>query len=381
MRVEQKTVRRGNASVVITTVLSLLVVAAAVGAVAWLVLRTPSEAVDSAERLEPIGTALPAPTEQPTLPTPIPTEASEPVAPGFSGEAPEVSGLPTVAAPQEAEAEPTPQAAGPTPTPRLVALPTAAPAATLPPAQPTPLPAATLPPAVPVEAVPVVALEPVEAAQPVPTAAAERPDDAEDRERRADPEEVDDDPFNIFGDGDGDGSRIVPAQNDAMERVRAIQDDADNDGDEDRDAFEPIVPVIVPAESGATDRRDGSVEIVMPDVDAMIDEITAQVTDPNRNPNVGDAGRQDDDQDEDDDRESNGRERDREDRDRDESDRNRDDDRESSSRSRSIRERINDRIGRGANGRSSGDNDTPGNELDARGNNEDPGDDCFPFCD
>ena len=112
MRVEQKTVRRGNASVVITTVLSLLVVAAAVGAVAWLVLRTPSEAVDSAERLEPIGTALPAPTEQPTLPTPIPTEASEPVAPGFSGEAPQVSGQPTVASPQEAESEPTPKAAG-----------------------------------------------------------------------------------------------------------------------------------------------------------------------------------------------------------------------------------------------------------------------------
>ena len=31
----------------------------------------------------------------------------------------------------------------------------------------------------------------------------------------------------------------------------------------------------------------------MPDVDAMIDEITARATDPDRNPNVGNAGRGD----------------------------------------------------------------------------------------
>jgi hypothetical protein len=36
--------------------------------------------------------------------------------------------------------------------------------------------------------------------------------------------------------------------------------------------------------------RQGSVEVVMPDVDAMIDEITARATDPDRNPNVGNAG-------------------------------------------------------------------------------------------
>jgi hypothetical protein len=390
MRLEQETARRSNAPVVITTVLSLLVVAVAVAAVAWLVFRTPSEAVDSAERLEPVGTALPAPTEQPTLPTPIPTEASEQVAPGFTGEAPEVSGLPTVTAPEDAEpaaqeTEPTPQAVGPTPTPRVVALPPAAPPATLSPAQPAAVPAPTLPPAVPVEAVPVVALEPVESAQPVPTAAADRAEAVEEQERRSAPNESDDDPFNIFGDEDGSGSRIVPAQNDAMERVRAMQDDADgDDGDENRDAFEPIVvPEIVPANEVTTDRRDGSVEIVMPDVDAMIDEITAQVTDPNRNPNVGDAGQQDD-QDEDDDRESNGRERDRGSRNQDESDRDRDDsDRESSradNRSRSVRERINDRFGRGSSSRSSGDTDNPGIERGGRGNNEDPGDDCFPFC-
>ncbi|MGH2618371.1 MAG: hypothetical protein ACRDJC_24335, partial [Thermomicrobiales bacterium] len=56
MRAEQQAARRGNASVVISTLLSLLVVAAAVGVVAYLVLRTPSSAVDSAERLDPVGT-------------------------------------------------------------------------------------------------------------------------------------------------------------------------------------------------------------------------------------------------------------------------------------------------------------------------------------
>ena len=321
MRLEQQSARRGNAPVVITTVLSLLVVAAAVAAVAWLVLRTPSEAVDSAERLEPVGTALPAPTEQPTLPTPIPTQASEPAAPGFTGEAPEVSALPTVAAPQAQETEAVAQDVGPTPTPRVVALPTA-PAVTLPAAQPTPLPAPALPPAVPVEAVPVVALEPVEVAQPAPTVAAETAEDAGERERRTEPEEVDDDPFNIFGDGDEDGSRIVAAQNDALERARVLQDD-DSDDDADRAGFDPVqAPVIVPADvASITERRDGSMEIVMPDVDAMIDEITASVTDPNRNPNVGDAGRAND----------NGRER--------------DDDRElaAENRRRSARDRMSDR--------------------------------------
>ena len=54
---------------VVTTVLSLLVVVAAVAAVAWLVFRTPSEAVDSAERLDPVGTARPAwlPDHRPDL--------------------------------------------------------------------------------------------------------------------------------------------------------------------------------------------------------------------------------------------------------------------------------------------------------------------------
>ena len=382
MRLEQETARRGNAPVVITTVLSLLVVAAAVAAVAWLVLRSPSEAVDRAERLEPVGTALPAPTEQPTLPTPIPTVPSEPAAPGFTGDAPEASGLPTVAAPREAESGP--QDAGPTPTPRVVALPTALPA-TLPPAQPTPLPAPTLPPAVAVEAVPVEALEPVEVVQSAPTAAAEPAGDAPERDSRPEPDEVDDDPFNIFGDGDGNGSRIVPAQNEALERARALQDD---DSDDDRGSSDaPGVPVIEPAEAATiTEGRDGSMEIVVPDVDAMIDEITAQVTDPDRNPNVGDAGR---DEEGDRNRDEDNRNADDGDDERNEGERssarNRDDDGRSSSparnRGRSARERIiSDRIGRDSNSRSGRDEGIPSIVPGGSGSNEDPTDDCFPFC-
>src|SRR5829696_3119694 len=76
MRVEREVARRSNAPVVISTLLSLLVVGAAIAGVAYLVLRTPSSTVDSAERLEPVGTALPAPSEPPAVSTPIPT--SEP---------------------------------------------------------------------------------------------------------------------------------------------------------------------------------------------------------------------------------------------------------------------------------------------------------------
>jgi hypothetical protein len=280
MRVERDVTRRSNAPVVITTLLSLLVVGAAVVAVAYLVLRSPSSAVDSAERLEPVGTALPAPSEPPTLPTPIPTSEPdsnarpEPTALGFTGEAPAAAGLPTVAAPQET---------GPTPTPRVIALPTEVPATTVPAAVP---PQPTLPTAVPMENVPVVALAPVEMAPaPAPTAAASQSQAAS--QPTPVPVEVDDDPFNIFGDGEGMG--IVPAQNDALERARALQGGADSNGNRDRDSD---TPVIVPAPVIVEDAgREGSVEIVMPDVDAMIDEITARATDPNRNPNVGNAGR------------------------------------------------------------------------------------------
>ncbi len=268
--------RRSNAPVVITTLLSLLLVGAAVAAVAYLVLRSPSSPVDSAERLEPVGTALPAPSEPPTLPTPIPTSEldadaqPEPTALGFTGEAPAVAGLPTMAAPQEA---------GPTPTPRLIALPTEAPATAVP-SQPT------LPPAVPVENVPVVALAPVEMAPPpAPTAAASQSQAG--TQPTPVPVEVDDDPFNIFGNGQGAG--IAPAQNDALERARALQGGADLSGNPDRERDDAvIVPAPVITDDGS---REGSTEIVMPDVDAMIDEITARATDPNRNPNVGNAGR------------------------------------------------------------------------------------------
>ena len=280
MRVEREVTRRSNAPVVITTLLSLLVVGAAVAAVAYLVLRSPSAAVDSAERLEPVGTALPAPSEPPTLPTPIPTSEPdsnarpEPTALGFTGEALAAAGLPTVAAPQET---------GPTPTPRVIALPTEVPATTVPAAAP---PQPTLPPAVPMENVPVVALAPVEMAPaPAPTASASQSRAAS--QPTPVPVEVDDDPFNIFGDGEGVG--IVPAQDDALERARALQGGTDSSGNRDPDSDNSVIepaPVIID-DAG----RQGSVEIVMPDVDAMIDEITARATDPNRNPNVGNAGR------------------------------------------------------------------------------------------
>jgi hypothetical protein len=277
MRVEREVGRRSNAPVVISTLLSLLVVGAAVAAVAYLVLRSPSSAVDSAERLEPVGTALPAPSEPPTLPTPVPTSQPdsdaqpEPTALGFTGDAPAVAGLPTAAAPQEA---------GPTPTPRVIALATAVPATEVPP-QPT------LPPAVPVESVPVVALAPVEMAPPpAPTAASQSRAVSQPTPV---PVAVDDDPFNIFGDGDGPG--IVPAQNEALERARALQ--GQEGGNSGRDGDTPVVvPVPVIRNDAAPDR---SVEVEMPDVDAMIDEITARATDPNRNPNVGNADQKDGD--------------------------------------------------------------------------------------
>jgi hypothetical protein len=271
IRVEREVARRRNAPVVISTLLSLLVVGAAVAAVAYLVLRSPSSAVDSAERLEPVGTALPAPSEPPTLPTSVPTTEPdsdarpEPTALGFTGDAPAVAGLPTVAAPQEA---------GPTPTPRVIALATVVPATDVPP-QPT------LPPSVPVENVPVVALAPVEMAPPqAPTAASQSPAVGQPTPV---PVEVDDDPFNIFGDGEGPG--IVPAQNDALERARALQGDDNTDRESDNSVTAPAQ--VIRDDPGS----DGSVEVVMPDVDAMIDEITARATNPNRNPNAGNPGR------------------------------------------------------------------------------------------
>jgi hypothetical protein len=272
MRVEREVARRSNAPVVISTLLSLLVVVAAVAAVAYLVLRSPSSAVDSAQRLEPVGTALPAPSEPPTLPTPAPTSEPDsnarpqPTALGFTGDAPAVAGLPTVAAPQEA---------GPTPTPRVIALPTEVPATAVPP-QPT------LPPSVPVESVPVVALAPVEVAPPPASTAPVSQSQAVNQPTPV-PVEIDDDPFNIFGNGEGPG--IVAAQNDALDRARALQGGGNTDRASDN-------TVIVPAQVIPSDTDpDGSVEVVMPDVDAMIDEITARATDPNRNPNVANAGR------------------------------------------------------------------------------------------
>jgi hypothetical protein len=138
-----------------------------------------------------------------------------------------------------------------------------------------------------VENVPVVALAPVEMAPPpAPTAASQSPAVSQPTPV---PVEVDDDPFNIFSDGEGPG--IVPAQNDALERARALQGAGNTNRDSDN-------PVNVPAQVIRDDPgSDGSVEVVMPDVDAMIDEITARATNPNRNPNAGNLGRGQEDSD------------------------------------------------------------------------------------
>jgi hypothetical protein len=159
----------------------------------------------------------------------------------------------------------------------------------------------TLPPAIPVEEIPVVALEPVESAPP-PVATTEPARSQPTREAVSRPDEDDDDPFNIFE--PDDVPRIVQSQNDNLERARELQDGGNRGGQDDRggsqeDFPEIVVPtpdIDIPEIVAADDvpviqRRDGSVEVIMPDVDAMIDEITARATDPNRNPNVGDAGR------------------------------------------------------------------------------------------
>jgi hypothetical protein len=293
MRAEREAARRGNASVVISTVLSLLVVVAAVAIVAYLVLRTPSSPVDSAQRLEPVGTALPAPTDPPTLPTAIPTAVAEvkaePTALGFSGEQPAVAGLPTVAAAEEAT--------GPTPTPRVIAQPTAVPPTAV-------LPAPTLPPAVAVTSVPVVALQPVEVAAPAPSSTPAQPARAVTQPTAA--ASSSDDPFNIFD--DQNGSRIVPAVDDPVQRVRDMQDEQRNNGpaagatdsqDKKRRNDPVIIPTIeIPAvvmptiAAGNAGRSNDPNVVAMPDVDAMIGEITARATDPNRNPNVNNPGRQ-----------------------------------------------------------------------------------------
>lgn len=281
-RVEREAARRRNAPVVISTLLSLVVVAAAVAVVAWLVLRTPSDAVDSAERLEPVGTAIPAPTEIPALPTVVSTQipGPEPTALGFTGDAPAAVELPTVAAPVVDES-------GPTPTPRVIALPTVAPTE-------VPPPPPTLPPSVPVAEVPVVALAPVEVAPP-PAQSTQAQTVSEPLPQ---PTVVDNDPFNIFQD---EGPQIAPAQNEALERVRAMQDDArqgdsrslDNPASDSPDSAAPTPAVsntIVPVD-GKRDNPAIAAVPDMPDVDAMIEDITARATNPDRNPNVKDGDR------------------------------------------------------------------------------------------
>ena len=109
---------------------------------------------------------------------------------------------------------------------------------------------------------------------------------------------ADNDPFDIFED---EGPQIAPAENEALERVRAMQDEArQNDRESSGDAtFDmPDIAVPTPAASNAiepvaNERDNPAIAAVpdMPDVDAMIEEITARATDPDRNPNVRDEDR------------------------------------------------------------------------------------------
>jgi hypothetical protein len=170
----------------------------------------------------------------------------------------------------------------------------------------------------------VVALEPVtQAPTAVPTAApsqatSDAPPQAPAPRATRPP---DDDPFDIF---DNDrASQIVPVQQDPMERVREMQEEAGNDApviilptfpnqgngnddqDRDRDTGGSISPVLVPT---ITPGRDGSIEVVVPDVDAMIDEITDQATNPDRNP-TSNGGRSVTDKDDKDDKDSKRRSR------------------------------------------------------------------------
>src|SRR5436190_582607 len=200
MRVERQATRRGNASTVVMSLLSLLVVVAAVAAVAFLVLRTPSSAVDSAERLEPVGIAISAPTELPTLPTQVPPAPPVPTVLGFTGEQPTALALPTVENP---EAAPQEAVSGPTPTPRVIALPTEPPATLA-------APAPTLPPAPPVNSVPVEALAPVVSA---PAQGPAQPPMQTQNNNAPTPQPTQDDPFGIFQE---EAPPIVPAQSDAM---------------------------------------------------------------------------------------------------------------------------------------------------------------------
>jgi hypothetical protein len=112
----------------------------------------------------------------------------------------------------------------------------------------------------------------------------------------SDADAADDDPFNVFE--DDNFPAIVPAGAAARDRVRALQDNGDEGANGSSSAPSIVVPtiavseIVVPTVS-VEPSRDGTIEVVMPDVDAMIEEITARATDPNRNPNVDNPGGRD----------------------------------------------------------------------------------------
>ena len=282
--------RRRNASGIISTLLALALVGTAVAAVISLVVLNSLAAVDSSERREAVGTAIAAPMEPLSLPTLVPAAEPEPAALEFSGDRPAIAALPTVATSNQTALQET----GPTPTPRIMALPMAVP--------PTlPVPAPTPPPPAPVVDVPVVALAPVEGALPAPAGAPDETALSDDTQLASAPQQpadrADHDPFAIFE--EGQGPRIVAAQDEALERARALREDPGRPSRTrraDRPAIAPTIPVpdagspsgsllappVIPmvlpdANVPTMSGPDQPITVDVPDADTMIDEITARV--------------------------------------------------------------------------------------------------------
>jgi hypothetical protein len=287
--VRKATARNRGGGSVVSALFSLTLVAAAVAAVAYLVVRTPPVAVNSAERVAPIGTAIVAAEIVLTTPAPAPERAAEAAAAAFRGNAPGAVALPTVATERLAE--------GPTPTPRILSLPTAVPSTT-----PTPW-ATTLP--APTRIAPAVALAPVSSEPTVPQAptapsssVAFVPAETVDLVQSTD--EIERQPMEASGEqleltglprGGTETETIAVrveqamarahARREARERSRAARDteslEAPLFADSAPSAPPPInAPASIPDMSGSDDRP----AVVVPDASAMVEEITARVKRP-----------------------------------------------------------------------------------------------------
>jgi hypothetical protein len=277
----------------IGALLSLALIAAAVAVVAYLVVRTPS-ATESAERLEPVGTAITAAELPAQAPTPTPTREPE-----IDPEAPAIAALPTAAA--------APLESGPTPTPRLMSLPAAA---------ETPTAAPTIPP-IPASAPLAVALAPVDSAQlasvvPVTVAppadvAAFAPDDSGGNTNPSDATAIEPAARGDAGPATAlqeplDSPEDTGSADNALQRALALRDDRGRASRHDResesrtaphsaDDAPPVAPSLpatapdlavgVPAGSSQDVVGAGDPPAVnVPDANQIIDEVRARVKHP-----------------------------------------------------------------------------------------------------